>query len=69
MNRFSQIIPEEELDLKDEPFQIKSPFLGAILNDNKISAIGQINDGRKDSPFWESEQINEFQNSMTQKYN
>lgn len=54
MNRFSHIIPEEELDVNNENYQIKSPFLGGILNDNKISAIGALNDdGRKDSPFWE----------------
>lgn len=45
MNRISNIIPEEELDVKD--YQLKSPYGGA-LEGNMISAIGMqdITDGR-----------------------
>lgn len=53
MNRFSSIIPEEELDLKEDNYMVKSPYLKDILESNKISAIGMMGDGRKDSPFWE----------------
>ncbi len=59
----THIIPEEELDINDDYYQQKSPFMGGILDGNKISAIGcafDIMDGRKDSPFWDSEQIHEF---------
>lgn len=61
MNKLSSVIPEEELDLKNHTFN-KSPFLGGILDGNKISAIGlqDITDGRKDSPFWDHDTMNDF---------
>ncbi len=68
MKKFSHIIPEEEIDVNDEIYRLKSPFMGGMLEGNKISAIGMhITDGRKDSPFWDADYVNEFQNSMNPK--
>jgi len=51
LNRLSNVIPEEELDV-DGHSRDKSPYLNGILNSNLVSAIG-IADSRKDSPFWD----------------
>ena len=60
-NKITSVIPEEELELRDS--LIKSPFAaGGGMLGNKISAIGIGDDytGRKDSPFWDGENVYEL---------
>ncbi len=59
INRFSNIVPAEELDIyKDQ----RSPYVGG-LSSNKMSAIGFSADDYnpvKESPFWNNDNAYEF---------
>jgi hypothetical protein len=59
MNRISNIIPEEEVDVKGYN---KEMFLPQEIMSNRISAIafGEDFTTRKESPFWDRESMGDL---------
>ncbi len=60
-NRFSSIIPEEELDINNNE---RSPYMD---DRQKMSAIGFPDEYAqvKESPFWNNENAYDFQHALT----
>lgn len=66
-NQLSNIVADLEyehplsISHKQQTSVGQSPFIGGVMDGNKISAIGLPENARKESPFWEDNGDNIFE--------